>query len=548
MKFCYCLILLFTLFNCSNQTQNSYKNLEKAFVDWYYKYSPTKATLRGHFNNNNLYRKYSLDSYNEKFEDINLFKIELSQIDETRLNENQFRRFVKINDILDYLGLLIQCQIDKSYDFLEPLFTSYKGLLSILKINDSDIEMERRVENLNNRIQGLVLQLKQIGGNLDCVNTSSSIAFDSIFKSLINLFDDIPISIFSDNETLDLVDKNIAEAKKELLFLRNIIKGNELGHCSYLEKRKKYLDSFVSKKHNEDVFNDKLDLKIIKLKNEIFDLSLVEYLKNNDEPVWVDYDDTLNVINSIVPNIFNNNINKDEYVSEIYSSINSIYEDPNLKYIKFQEQPLIEFGSFSLHSNSPIGFISYGLKTSSSNIYLDNNFDDLINQASYNFLSNSYYLHSYIFSNLVLLNTNNFYLDGIEVDYIYFDTFLLQGAEYYLKNYYFNHASIDGNMQLIGKILLKIESLINTYKLIAIYNSYDIDDTIDLFNSDDIISQHINIEGVLRELDLNYMGVIKEHFSLNEIDYNKKIKINYYFNDIKNVLISNGIKTQLAFD
>ena len=121
MKFCYCLILSFTLFNCSNQPQNSYKNLEKAFVDWYYKYSPTKATLRGHFNNNNLYRKYSLDSYNEKFEDINLFKIELSQIDETRLNENQFRRFVKINDILLKIGLENSITSQRTNGFLSAL-------------------------------------------------------------------------------------------------------------------------------------------------------------------------------------------------------------------------------------------------------------------------------------------------------------------------------------------------------------------------------------------------------------------------------------------
>ena len=93
-------IFLFLFINCNNQTQSSYINLEKAFINWYYKYNPTKATLRKYYDYNSLYASYDMNSYNEKYEDVNLFKIELSQIDETKLDDNQFRRFVKINNII----------------------------------------------------------------------------------------------------------------------------------------------------------------------------------------------------------------------------------------------------------------------------------------------------------------------------------------------------------------------------------------------------------------------------------------------------------------
>ena len=163
-------------------------------------------------------------------------------------------------------------------------------------------------------------------------------------------------------------------------------------------------------------------------------------------------------------------------------------------------------------------------------------------------MARSPYLHSYLFSNLVLLNSNNFNLNDNEVDYIYFEMFLLPASKQYLKYYYFDTASISDTKRLSGKILLNIESLINTYKLIAIFNSYTSDQISRLFTEDKIVSKYINIEGVFRELDLNYEYVIQEYFLSNEMDYIEKNNIVNYLKEINKVLISNNIKNQLAYN
>ena len=51
----------------------------------------------------------------------------------------------------------------------------------------------------------------------------------------------------------------------------------------------------------------------------LFKNSLPTFLKDNDEPVWVDYEDTLNVIRSVIYGIQNEyKIKNFKYVSESY--------------------------------------------------------------------------------------------------------------------------------------------------------------------------------------------------------------------------------------
>ena len=548
MNFYIYLVCLFFFFNCSNQTQTSYINLEKAFVDWYFKYNPTKVNIDKYLVSNNFNASYDLDSYNEKYEDINLFKIELSQIDETKLNENQIRRFIKINTILDYLGLSINIQVNENYNILNPLFEIYNGLFAFVKLDESVIDMNDRVENLDKIIESISFQLVQITDNVDCIQKSHSIIFADIYDSFIDLLDDIPISIFSDNQTLDTIDHNILNVKKKLILLKDVVKASQAENCSYSDIRREYLNTFIVNESNESLFNNELKLKILQLKNQIFDLSLSEYIKNNDEPVWVDYDDTLNVINSTILSILHKQIDDDEYLSEIYSANNYIYQDKSLKYIQPKNLVNIEFGSYLLNQNSPIGFSNYGENVSGINIYLNSNFHKFIERNSYSFLNNTTYLHAYIFSNLVLFDKYGLNLNSNELDYIYFEMFLLPASKKFLKNYFLDTASISDTNKLAGKLLLKIESLINAYKLFIMYNSYTEDEIYQLFSTDRIILNHVNIKGIIMELDLNYKNVVKEYFLLNELDPDKKYKLDNYFKKINNVLILNSVKDPLTYN
>ena len=126
--------------------------------------------------------------------------------------------------------------------------------------------------------------------------------------------------------------------------------------------------------------------------------------------------------------------------------------------------------------------------------------------------------------------------------------FLLPASKKFLKNYFLDTASISDTNKLAGKLLLKIESLINTYKLVIMYNSYTEDEIYQLFSTDRIILNYVNIKGIIMELDLNYKNVVKEYFLLNELDPDKKYKLDNYFKKINNVLILNSVKDPLTYN
>ena len=53
----YLFILIFFLFNCGSQVNNSFDSLSESFITWYYKNHPVESTMRNVQKYDSVYRK-----------------------------------------------------------------------------------------------------------------------------------------------------------------------------------------------------------------------------------------------------------------------------------------------------------------------------------------------------------------------------------------------------------------------------------------------------------------------------------------------------------
>ena len=94
------LAILVVLTSCHSSHEQSFQQLESALVSWYYKYHPTIANEKYITIYNSQIEKNDINSIEEYKADINRFMIELSQIDERKLNKNTLVNYVATNQFL----------------------------------------------------------------------------------------------------------------------------------------------------------------------------------------------------------------------------------------------------------------------------------------------------------------------------------------------------------------------------------------------------------------------------------------------------------------
>ena len=115
MKYFAKFLLLIFILNCQNKNLVSFTNLKDAFLDWYYKYNPITSTFHGLHSNDSTQNQFNENAYIEKLEDVNRFKIELSQIDETKLNDDDKVYLNRLNALLDDIALTTKNYLDNGW-------------------------------------------------------------------------------------------------------------------------------------------------------------------------------------------------------------------------------------------------------------------------------------------------------------------------------------------------------------------------------------------------------------------------------------------------
>ncbi|OUW63644.1 MAG: hypothetical protein CBD58_00015 [bacterium TMED198] len=291
-KFLY-LLLIVLLTSCTNSHQKSFLNLKNAFIKWYLMYNPEKALAFGYPLDPDL---KDFSSINENIADINRFKIELSQIDYTRLRDLSLLEFYSIKEHLDF--------IDYKYNYKEVhkskpsiyIETLSRSIQSILKQNNfSEVE---KISSINKLLVGSEKLFRDCMNNIKVLTIKNKEIFIEDSERLIELLNNINNKLFSsdpnDLEMLNIYTEMTISGIKELQFFFN---------DAYYKKQnikklfdKEVFDLIIGKKYSFNNMYLIASKKIKLIQNQIFDISLKHYLQYNDEPIWVDRQDTLNVI------------------------------------------------------------------------------------------------------------------------------------------------------------------------------------------------------------------------------------------------------------
>ena len=447
-------VYIFTLFifiSCSSKNSNNFFILKNAFVDWY--------------NKNHITQKFNYDlSYfsvknnilsNDYIEDINRFELELSQINKNDLNYQNKVDYEILLNVIAHLNMLNIKNKSLNFNINDVIISIYNSFFYILNSkNRSDFE---KIIILNNHMNDVIKYLDVSKDRIvSDYNKEILDQFNSNYSTLVNYINFIKIELQINNDNYSDLNSSF----NSLLFKMNKYNNwvnydyNYSSDIEYLDENIDLYSLNIEKLFNNEIYNYEMSISYLKnkskiLKNNIFNESLKIYLNYNDEPIWVDNSDTLDVIRWVVDKKIKSNIfsNKDllQNISNNYLKIIDYFKkiksnnlDTTLSFIRFKKN----------HEIIPDYY------------YINRNF--IINENSYDYPLNEYYSTNLIFERIFSmhniygsLNNNYNELRNIQND------FYTLGLSFFLYDLYVNGLS-DDNSSLIKvsfylELLKKIE-------------------------------------------------------------------------------------------
>jgi hypothetical protein len=194
------------------------------------------------------------------------------------------------------------------------------------------LEMDLRVESVQSRLKELPDFIDQAKGLL-IGYSPIHISYANIrIDQLIILLQKLPLKLYSDNITLDEIDILIKQSIHSLedykYWLNAEVK--KLDYFNFplkLNLLEPGFQHFVGLKYVPNAVYGLAMKKMISTQDRLFNLALPIYLKENDEPVWLDRDDTLEVISWTIRSIVDNPDNQvasSQVLSQFYESITGI--------------------------------------------------------------------------------------------------------------------------------------------------------------------------------------------------------------------------------
>ena len=323
-------VLGVVLIGCQSSPETSFNNLNKAFISWYFKYHPIESTRYGMKDNYGNFREISISGREEYSADISRFLIELSQIDATKISPEARIDYNILYSKLDQMKLLMEGI--KPWEW-NPLWTLDEISMGFYILSEREqINMDDRVEAVQSRL----VQLPQLLNNSKEMLTAYSMlhtqhSMEGIEK-LIHLLQQLPLKLNSDNMTLDKIDRLIEKAISALIsykdWLMNDLTAMEVKNIPVsLQLIDKGFTIYTGGKYIPAAVYKLAGKKLTPAQNRLFYLSLPIYLKENDEPVWLDRDDTLEVIQWTIENMridLSSMVPNDEVLSTFYESLTNL--------------------------------------------------------------------------------------------------------------------------------------------------------------------------------------------------------------------------------
>ena len=534
MKPIFLIILACIGISCHGSQKESFSDLLEAFQNWYYKSHPVKASLLGIHDYDTLFKIYSSDAITEYIADVNRFKIELSQIDETKLSEDAHAQYKILESGLQSISFNWEVVQSTTWNPNYIISSIYDGL--VVLVDRESMDMNRRVKAIISRLEFLPSLLEIQSQNIKYSSKRHiSLAIDNI-ENIQRLFTDLPLLVYADHQLLDKIDNLISQNsillnnhKKWLSeTVQNYPRAEQLQNAAiYSQHFKNTIGYNYTLKNTVEFANN----NIHKLQDKLFNVAISIYLQSNDEPVWVDRDDTLKVIKWSIDHIYNNHPTSGSILTEIYASSNRIqaYSMKN-KFIK--NVPKMNIGlKENYHPLLPIKMVKYFANDTHPNLLINKDIANNAIRSQFNttlldlehfgrYIPGEWYLlHGQSYTEIVKIFPNQFtisgwgnfcnevYADSKETSKLvkiiqlkkHLEALLLFILEY---KYYFEINTLADNKKW----------LINT----GFMTDYEADEVLNnIFNNTfDIYSRYIG--GIEFDKIFNKVSVQKENYTIND--------------------------------
>ena len=372
------LIIITFIISCDNYHEKSFNQLSIAFNNWYIK--SIDSSFQSYYNQSE-YNAYPYLTYyliNDFIQDLNRFDLELSQINSKHLSKKNKRDYFILNEKIKDLQF--------NYDILNVYKT------------DPIFYLEKVSYHFNYLFYSKAYSLEDKFYMLDLLINSTNLFLDqskNLLKEVYsyelckikinNIVDDIENFLVVNNS----IDKNtVLLNKTKNMFDDYLIWINSNTTLIDLRKDDDFYSNFIKYYFNEDLEDVRHSLysDINLTFKKIFDLSLNIYLYDNDEPVWVDKSDTLDVINWSVEyslnkyNEFDSSLKSLDVldslkIKETYTNtINAIQLFGNPKTINRNKY---EFEKYFL--NKELGnYFTYNIKNNDNYIYINRYFSNAL--------------------------------------------------------------------------------------------------------------------------------------------------------------------------
>lgn len=353
----YAICFLF-LISCNSKNTNNFLILKEAFVDWY--------------NKNHLTNNYDFDvsyfslinnlSSMNYYEDISRFKLELSQINKNELNSYNKIDYEIMLSTISRINLSNTSLKNKNNSFNDVVLNIYNSFHLI--INDNKFSDFNKIILLEKHLPDVLKYLSNSKENLSSEYNSKLISqFNEYYYILNNYLNHIVDLLEIDQNSYNILFENINILRADLKNFFNWVNYDysfTSSNLSFLEKENNYYDLYKNNLFENELYNyfntiNFLKNKVNILKNNLFNESLSIYLNFNDEPIWVDKSDTLNVINWVVNNkIKVSTFNADDSVEKIsgnYKNILDYYKNLNIQRFDTSAAKIILKKDYNIHSN-----------------------------------------------------------------------------------------------------------------------------------------------------------------------------------------------------
>ena len=318
------------IFGCRSSPETSFDNLNQAFISWYFKYHPVESTRYNMSKNNGRFSLNTKTEMDEYYADISRFLIELSQIDATKIAHNSRIDYNILYSQLEKMKYVIDEIKPWEWNPLWTLDELHDGLYILSE--RENIDMDNRVSAIQSRL-GKIPELLENSKILMIAHSKIHILYSNTrVDKLLILLQQLPLKLNSDNITLDNIDDLIKKSTVALEDFKNWINSqtvefDEINFPSDVSLIQNGFNHFTGGKYLSPHVYELAKKKLIPIQDRLFHLTLPFYLKENDEPVWLDRADTLEVIQWTIDDIYNNPKNKiknDEVLSRFYKSLTAI--------------------------------------------------------------------------------------------------------------------------------------------------------------------------------------------------------------------------------